>query len=113
MYIYYEAFWKNPESLFIFSTGKEELMDRNFIRSFCRNYYTDFQSEAVKSSEEYQEKRLLRYEVETKLATKIKECGNEIFALFEKYLDAYADEQEVLLEEMYLLGAEDREKMLR
>ena len=33
--------------------------------------------------------------------------------MFEEYLDAYADEQEILLEEMYLLGALDRERMLR
>lgn len=38
---------------------------------------------------------------------------NDLFQLFDTYLNACADEQEILLGEMYLLGAEDREKMLK
>lgn len=32
---------------------------------------------------------------------------------FDEYIGAYADEMDVMLEEVYLLGAADREKMLR
>lgn len=88
-------------------------MDREFMKSFCKNYYSDYQSEAVKDSEKYQERRKQRYETEKKLELKLQESGEEIQALFEQYLDACADELEVLLEEMYLMGAQDREKMLR
>ena len=88
-------------------------MDKEFMRTFLNNYYTDFQSEAIKGSKLYQAKHKQRYEIETELETEIKEVGKNIWQLFEKYLDACADEQEVLLAEMYLMGAQDRERMLR
>lgn len=88
-------------------------MDRALMKSFCQNYYSDFQTEAVKNSEEYQEKRSQRYDLENKIELVLQEYGKEVVGLFEQYLDAYADEQEVLLEEIYLMGAQDREKMLR
>lgn len=88
-------------------------MDRCFMQSFYKNYYMNPQNEAVKNSEEYPIKRNTRYELETKLTEYLKNTGEELLQLFEEYLDAYADEQEILLEEMYLLGATDRERMLR
>lgn len=71
------------------------------------------QNEAVKDSEEYKIKRNWRHELETKFTECLKNTGQEMLQMFEEYLDAYADEQEILLEEMYLLGALDRERMLR
>lgn len=88
-------------------------MDREFMKSFCKNYYSDFEKEAIKNSESYKERREERYKAENELVLKLQEYGEEAIELFEKYLDAYADEIEVHLEEMYLMGAEDREKMLR
>ena len=87
-------------------------MDRAFMKLFCQNYYADFQTEAVKNSEEYQEKRSRRYDLENKIELALQEYGKEVVGLIEQYLDAYADEQEILLQEMYLMGAQDREKML-
>ena len=83
-------------------------MDREFMRSFCRNYYSDFETEAIKDSEEYQERRKQRYETERKLELKLQESGEEIQALFEQYLDACADELEILLEEMYVCAPKVR-----
>lgn len=71
------------------------------------------QNEAVKDSEEYKIKRNRRHELETKFTECLKNAGQGMLQMFEEYLDAYADEQEILLEEMYLLGALDRERMLR
>ena len=88
-------------------------MDRDFMRSFCKNYYSDFESTAVVGCDDYLEKRSQRYKEEKELVLRLQEDGKEIIELFEKYLDACADEKEVLMEEVYLLGAEDREKMLR
>ena len=88
-------------------------MEREFMKSFLNNYYADYQSEAVKDSVEYQEKRKLRYETEKKFVLMLQENSKELVEVFENYLDACADELEVLLEQMYLLGAADREKMLR
>lgn len=88
-------------------------MDCEFVKSFLNNYYSDFQTEVVKGSKEYQEKRSRRYEIEEKFELLLQELSNELTKLFEDYLDACADEQEILLQEMYLMGAQDREKMLR
>lgn len=88
-------------------------MDREFMKSFYKNYYMNPQVEAIKDSNEYQEKLNQRYEVESKFTKLLKKFGNELVQVFQQYLDAYADEQEILLEEMYLMGALDREKMLR
>ena len=87
-------------------------MDRNFMRSFCQKYYSDFQTEAVKDSEEYQKRKKKRYEIERKFELKLQEHEG-LEKSFEEYLDACADELEVLLKEIYLMGAQDREKMMR
>ena len=41
-------------------------MDREFMKTFLNKYYMDYQSESVKDSEEYQERRKRRYEIEKK-----------------------------------------------
>ena len=82
------------------------------MRSFCRKYYSDYQMEATKGSEEYQSKKNKRYELECNFELELQKYEG-LEKLFEEYLDACADEQEVLQEEVYLLGAQDREKMMR
>lgn len=85
-------------------------MDREFMKSFYRNYYEDVYSEAIKEFTEYQEKQIVKYDLQAKIEEELSEKG---LKLFEQFLDALADEQEILLQEMYLLGAQDRERMLR
>ena len=87
-------------------------MDREFMRLFCRKYYSDYQMEAVEESGEYQSRKNKRYELEQNFELELQKYEG-LYGLFEKYLDACADEQEVLMEEIYLMGAQDREKMLR
>lgn len=87
-------------------------MDREFMKSFYRNYYENPQGEATKDSPVFTEKHNLRYEFEDKFIEILHELGPDALSAFEQYMDAYTDEQEVVLEEMYLLGAKDREKML-
>lgn len=88
-------------------------MDREFMKTFLNKYYMDYQSESVKDSEEYQERRKRRYEIEKKFELLLQESSKELVELFEVYLDFCADELEILLQEMYLMGARDREKMLQ
>lgn len=88
-------------------------MNREFMKTFLNNYYMDYQSEAVKDSVEYQERRKQRYEIEKKFVLLLQESSKELVELFEVYLDSCADELEILLQEMYLMGAQDCEKMLR
>ena len=84
-----------------------------FNKLYKTNYYVDYQSEAVKDSEEYRKRKTKRYEMEKKFELLLQENSKELVEVFEDYLDAYADELEILLEEIYLMGAQDREKMLR
>ena len=88
-------------------------MDREFMKLFLNNYYADFQTEAVKDSAEYKERRRYRYELEKKIELLLQELSKDLIKVFDDYIDACADEQEILLQEMYLMGAQDREKMLR
>lgn len=88
-------------------------MDREFMKLFLNNYYADFQTEAVKDSAEYKERRSYRYELEKKIELLLQELSKDLIKVFDDYIDACADEQEILLQEMYLMGAQDREKMLR
>ena len=88
-------------------------MDREFMKSFLQNYYTDYESEAVKDSAEYQESKKRRYEIEEKFELMLQDYSKELVGLFDDYLNAYTDEMEFLLQEVYLQGAQDREKMLR
>jgi len=88
-------------------------MDVEFMRSFYQKYYENPQMEAVKDSNEYLEKRNIRYEKEAAFIERLNLAGNELLSEFEKYLDACADEADVLQELMYLMGAADRERMLR
>ena len=87
-------------------------MDRDFIRLFYQSFYENPQKDATKDSVKYDTKRMVRYEKEKILIELLENLGDEILQAFEEYLDAYADEQDVMLEEMYLMGAEDRERML-
>ena len=83
------------------------------MKSFYKRYYDDPQCEAVCESELYKEKRARRYELEEELEKALGEVGEKLKQLFNIYLDSCAAEQEVLIEQMYLLGAADRERMLK
>lgn len=82
------------------------------MREYYRNYYADPQTEAVRDCIVYREKRSVRYVIEAELFDSLKKVDNQLCDMFEMYLDSYADELEILLEEMYLLGACDKAKML-
>ena len=88
-------------------------MNMEFMREYYRTYYTNPFDEAIRDSVEYRVKQAVRYVIEDELTEKLGGSKTELYQLFEKFIDAYADEMDVLLEEMYLLGAKDREKMLK
>ena len=88
-------------------------MDREFMKSFYRRYYDDPQSEAVYESELYKEKRARRYELEEEFEKKLSAIDEELVHLLNDYLDSYVTELEILLEEVFLFGASEREKMLK
>ena len=64
-------------------------------------------------SEEFKEKRDLRYKLEDELTEMMGGNRTLLYQKFDDYISAYADEMEVMREETYLLGAADREQMLK
>ncbi len=88
-------------------------MDKEFMRAYCRNNYVHVCDIAVADSEEYRRKREVRYQMEDKMTEMLGGTGTKKYGVFDEYISAYADEMDVMLEEMYLLGAADRERMLR
>ena len=88
-------------------------MDKAFMRDFYETYYTDPYQAAIKDSEEFRKKRDIRYEIEEELTEMLGGAGTAEYKKFDEFLTAFLDEYDELLVEMYLLGASDREKMLR
>lgn len=88
-------------------------MDKSFMREFYRIFYTDSFPSTVKESEAYLVKRENRYKREIELLEILEGIDSEAHKKFDEYLDACAEEVEIFLEEIYLLGASDREKMLK
>lgn len=88
-------------------------MDKSFMREFYRIFYADSFPNTVKELEAYLVKRENRYKSETELLEILGGIDSEAHKRFNEYLDACAEEVEILLEEIYLLGASDREKMLK
>ena len=64
-------------------------------------------------NEEYKEKNRIRFELENEVEEMLGGNSTAEYKIFDDFLTAFYDEYEVLLEEMYLLGAYDRERMLR
>lgn len=88
-------------------------MDKSFMRDFYQKYYSDPFQAAIEDSDLFREKREIRYRMEEELITLLGGTRTEAYRKFDEYVSAWADEYDVMLEEMYLLGASDREKMLK
>lgn len=88
-------------------------MDREFMSEFYQKFYTHPSVEATKDSEEYREKYDIRSKLEDEVTNLLGGIGTAEYKIFDNFLSALYDEYEVLLEGMYLLGAADRERMLR
>ena len=83
------------------------------MRLYFRNHHLDPQYEIMQKSRTYMERFEDKYVLEELLTNYIESQETGIRQVFEKYLDAVNEENVQLVEEGYLLGAEDREKMLR
>ena len=88
-------------------------MDRQFMSEFYQKFYMYPSVEAIKDSEEYREKYDIRSKLEDEVAKVLGGIGTANYKIFDNFLTALYDEYEVLLEGMYLLGAADRERMLK
>lgn len=88
-------------------------MDKEYMRTYYRRFYENPCDLVVADSEEFREKRNLRYKLEDELTEMMGGNRTLLYQKFDDYISAYADEMEVMREETYLLGAADREQMLK
>lgn len=88
-------------------------MDKEYMRTYYRRFYENPCDLVVADSEEFKEKRDLRYKLEDELTEMMGGNRTLLYQKFDDYISAYADEMEVMREETYLLGAADREQMLK
>lgn len=88
-------------------------MDKEYMRTYYRRFYENPCDLVVADSEEFREKRDLRYKLEDELTEMMGGNRTLLYQKFDDYISAYADEMEVMREETYLLGAADREQMLK
>ena len=88
-------------------------MDKEYMRPYYRRFYENPCDLVVADSEEFREKRDLRYKLEDELTEMMGGNRTLLYQKFDDYISAYADEMEVMREETYLLGAADREQMLK
>lgn len=92
---------------------KVKVMDREYMRSYYRRFYENPSDLVVTESDEFKEKRDLRYNLEDELTEMMGGTGTIMYKKFDEYISAFSEEMEVMREETYLLGAADREQMLK
>ena len=88
------------------------------FRRFNKKYFVEQlkmtkEDFVISESDEFKEKRDLRYKLEDELTEMLGGTQTLLYRKFDQYISAYADEMEVMREETYLLGAADREQMLK
>ena len=88
-------------------------MDKEYMRNYYRRMYENPCDFVIADSEEFEEKKKIRHALEDKLAEMMGGTSTLIYKVFDEYVSAFCDEMEVMREETYLLGAADREQMLR
>lgn len=88
-------------------------MDMNFMRDYYRmSYFQDCKPMLIER-EKYDEKCKIRYQLEEAFKERLEGYDSKLYPEFEKLVDCIEDVHNIMLEEMYLIGARDRENMLR
>ena len=88
-------------------------MDKEYMRNYYRRMYENPCDLVIINSEEFEEKKKIRYALEEKLEEMMGGTSTQLYKVFDEYISAFSDEMEVMREETYLLGAADREQMLK
>ena len=83
------------------------------MTEFYQKFYIHPSDEAIKDSDEYKKKYDIRSELEDEVEKILGGIDTAEYKVFDKFLSALYNEYEVLLQGMYLLGALDRERMLK
>lgn len=86
-------------------------MDKEFIRKYCESVYPELEVTAVKCNEKYQHLKEIFKKHEDEFEKAIGD--RKLFMMYGELLADYMDMEHEMAVSVYLLGAEDREKMLR
>lgn len=86
-------------------------MNRELMRKYYLSTYSEPETIAVKNNEKYRQLRRTFEEHEKEFEKALN--NHKLFMMYEELLADYIEMQSELCIEMYLLGAEDREKMLQ
>ncbi len=86
-------------------------MDREFIRKYCESVYPELEVTAVKCNDKYQRLKKIFEKHEDEFEKAIGD--RKLFRLYEELLSDFMDMEHEMAVSVYLLGAEEREKMLR
>ena len=86
-------------------------MNREFMKGYYLNTYYEPEIIAVQDNEKYHQLRRAFEEHEKEFEKALN--NHKLFMMYEELLADYIEMQSELCVDIYLLGAEDREKMLQ
>ena len=86
-------------------------MDREFIRKYCESIYPELEVTAVSCNEKYRSLKIIFEKHESEFEKALND--HKLFMMYEELLADYMEMQHEIVVSAYLLGDEDREKMLR
>ncbi len=87
-------------------------MDREFMKKFYKTKEDPYHI-ATEGDEEYRQEIEKFGEMEKEFCITVGGMESEIYKKYEECMDQFMSAMNVLVMDAYLLGAEDREKMLR
>lgn len=88
-------------------------MDRAFMREFMENMYEDVAAEVVKDNSTYEKLRLQYVDMEREYYHQIIKLSPELAQMHDDLSELFGKMERIADAELYLRGAEDRERMLR
>jgi len=88
-------------------------MDRVFLREFMENMYEDVTAEVVRDNSAYEKLRAQYMDMEREFYQQLIELSPELAQMHDELSEVFGKLQRISDTELYLRGAEDRERMLR
>ena len=88
-------------------------MDRVFLREFMENMYEDVTAEVVRDNSAYEKLRVQYMDMEREFYQQLIELSPELAQMHDELSEVFGKLQRISDTELYLRGAEDRERMLR
>lgn len=88
-------------------------MDKVLMKEFGQKMYEDIAAEVVKDNQEYQRLRIKYVQKEREYRKKLSEINMEFVEEYDQVMNLLLEMEQFINMELYVKGAEDRERMLR